>query len=104
MSAAQAATIRALANLSGSFLLLGLLFMLIAGSAALWLVGRGLTLARREMRLWAPRLLAQTIAVQMRLETEAETRIYQPHVRTWSRVRGLRAGVAAFIRGTPPSV
>lgn len=103
MSVEQAATLRALANLSGSFLLLGLLFALIAGSAVLWLAGRGLTLARREMRLWAPRLLAQTIAVQLRLENEADARIYRPHVRTWSRVRGLRAGVAAFIRGAPPS-
>jgi hypothetical protein len=102
MSVEQAATIRALANLSGSFLLLGLLFGLIAGSAALWVVGRGLGIARREMRAWAPRLLAQTIAVQTRLDDEVDVRIYRPHVRGLSRIEGLKAGVAAFIRGAPP--
>ena len=41
MSVHQAFYIRAFANLSGSLLLAGILVGLVAGSAALWLVGRG---------------------------------------------------------------
>jgi hypothetical protein len=99
MSAQQAATLQAFANLSASLLLLGILVFLVAGSAVLWLAGRGLILARREVANWAPLLLARLIAVRSRVEAEAQAQIYRPHVSRLSRLHGIRAGVAAFFRG-----
>ena len=101
MSVHQAFYIRAFANLSGSLLLAGILVGLVAGSAALWLVGRGLNLARREAALWAPKLLAYLLTFQARVDQEADERIFRPHVMGLSMVRGVRAGVAAFLRGSP---
>ena len=104
MTTQQAATIQGFANLSGSFLLFGLLVMLVAGSAVLWLTGRGLNLARREAGRWAPQLLAGLITLQTRVDREAEERFIRPHFSRLCLIVGVRAGVIAFWRGRPSQV
>ncbi len=95
----QSIWIHGLANLSAALLLTGILGVLVALSALLWLSGRGLQLARREVATLAPRALAHALRAQQQIELESEARVFRPHIALLSAWRGVKAGVAALVEG-----
>lgn len=95
----QSIWIQGLANLSAALLLTGILGVLVALSALMWLSGKGLQLARREVATLAPNVLAQALRAQQQIELESATRVFGPHVALLSAWRGLKAGVVALVEG-----
>lgn len=92
--------IQGLANLSAAFLLTGILCLLLTATALAWLSAKALMVTRQEVQVLAPRFLAWLLSFQLRLETEAQTRLFRPQVALLSGWRGVRAGAAALLHGT----
>jgi hypothetical protein len=92
--------LRILANLSASMLLLLLVVLLVAAAAALWFAGKGLAIARRELAVWGPYLLAKTRSAAAGVEEEVEESVLRPQIEVISRLKGLRAGFNALLHPT----
>jgi len=99
MPTAAPETLRVLANLAASFLLLLAFLSLSVVTVALAMLWRGLKLGRAGVPHFAPRL------VEYARRVEAETRhatavVLEPQVRLLSQWAGVKAGMRAFVSGT----
>lgn len=93
--------VEVLAGLAGSFLLLLVFVVLLALCAVLWLLGKGLRLARArapQIALWIQdRLQAGEQAMQRSAED-----ILRPQIEALSTWEGVKAGLKTLVTPSPP--
>ncbi|RIL09465.1 hypothetical protein DCC79_10980 [bacterium] len=91
--------IHAVANVAASFLSFLLFLALVAVIVGLFMLWRGLRLARGHLAAAAPRAVARVLAVQAGTTAVADA-VVAPQVRLLSRWAGAKAGARALWRGT----
>jgi hypothetical protein len=90
-----------LASLAGSALLALVFVMLVGVCVLLWLSGRGLKLARKNVALLAAQILEHVTGAEAIARTEARALI-EPQIGAVSALAGLQAGTRALLRGGAP--
>jgi hypothetical protein len=94
--------VEVLAGLAGSFLLLLLFGLLLAACAALWLLGKGLGLARARAPQIAILIQERVVAGEQVMHRSAVDMV-RPQIEALSNWEGVKAGVRTLIKPSPPS-
>lgn len=92
--------LNALANLAGSFLMVVAFLLLVAGTVLLYMVWRGLKMARAEIHVIAPLLLDRARRTQGSIVARSDA-VTTPQIRILSGWAGARAGLRALFTGRP---
>jgi hypothetical protein len=93
-------TLHTLANLSASFLLLVAFLILTAVIVVLYLLWRGIRMARAQVAILAPQVLSYTLEAQTGTHGAAEE-LVSPQIRAISLWVGLQAGAQTLLTGMP---
>ncbi len=93
-------TLHTLANLSASFLLLVAFLILVAVIVLLYLLWRGIRIARTQVAILAPQVLDYTLEAQAGTHGAADDLI-SPQIQAISLWVGLRAGAHTLLTGAP---
>lgn len=91
-------TLSTLANLSASFLLLVAFLLLVVAIVALYMIWRGIRMARDQVAILAPQVLAYTLQAQEGTYGASEEML-TPQIHAISLWAGVKAGVYTLITG-----
>jgi len=100
MSRSALETLHAVADVAGSVLLLLAFLLLVAAIVALYMLWRGLRMARSEVATLAPRVVDYAVRTETGVD-EGSATMLEPQIRAISAWAGIRAGVRALVTGAP---